>query len=94
MHTDLHAIAHILNPRFGFGRDFDDTEDHVKLKNSMENAFDKLFQDSAQRLQVAKDMDMYRKKLGVNFSRSVATLAKDEMTPGNVLNFIGEVILY
>eukprot|EP00252_Welwitschia_mirabilis_P022855 TRINITY_DN6300_c0_g3_i1.p1 TRINITY_DN6300_c0_g3~~TRINITY_DN6300_c0_g3_i1.p1 ORF type:complete len:128 (-),score=29.50 TRINITY_DN6300_c0_g3_i1:1069-1452(-) len=84
MHNDLHAAAHILNPQFGFGRDFDIADEDVRLKVQLENVLDRLVLDPVKRGQVAKELDMYRKKMGMNFRRPVAEIMKSDMKPGEI----------
>eukprot|EP00252_Welwitschia_mirabilis_P022545 TRINITY_DN612_c0_g1_i10.p1 TRINITY_DN612_c0_g1~~TRINITY_DN612_c0_g1_i10.p1 ORF type:complete len:678 (-),score=124.38 TRINITY_DN612_c0_g1_i10:842-2875(-) len=81
LHNDLHAAAHILNPRYGFGKSFDNNDDDVQLKIGLENVLDKLVSDPIERVQVAKDLDMYRKKMGLSFRRPVAENAKSCLNP-------------
>eukprot|EP00252_Welwitschia_mirabilis_P009046 TRINITY_DN2133_c0_g1_i15.p1 TRINITY_DN2133_c0_g1~~TRINITY_DN2133_c0_g1_i15.p1 ORF type:complete len:532 (-),score=116.96 TRINITY_DN2133_c0_g1_i15:980-2575(-) len=79
LHSDLHAAAHVLNPKFGFGKSL---LGDAELASGVTNVFHKLESDSRRTIKLMNDLNHYRKKDCPQFLHFTAELAKNEMAPG------------
>eukprot|EP00252_Welwitschia_mirabilis_P022390 TRINITY_DN6042_c0_g1_i7.p1 TRINITY_DN6042_c0_g1~~TRINITY_DN6042_c0_g1_i7.p1 ORF type:complete len:182 (-),score=20.42 TRINITY_DN6042_c0_g1_i7:190-735(-) len=78
LHTDLHAAAHVLNPKFGFGKSL---LHDPHLATGITNVFHRMVTDPRQSLQLINELNRYRKRDCPTFMMASSELGINECTP-------------